>query len=142
MRKKMTAFLLVICILVTTSPLAGARASDYLERYAIQLRAGGSGSMTINMSVDGTGPMSRVGVQKVVIDEKNSSTGTWHTYETWAGADDPDLYYATDAWFYMHTHYFDGTPGKYYRVTITAHAVLNGSGSDTGTVTSTTVLCT
>lgn len=141
MRKRITALLLAICMMFSLVTIAEARASEYLEAYSILLIAKGGGRMAVDMTAVGTKSMSRIGVMEVKIEEKTTSTGTWRTFDTMYGVDDPATFYKNNSWDYLGTIYFNGTANRYYRVTITVHAVLNGVGSDTGTVTSTTILC-
>ncbi|MCI8526489.1 MAG: hypothetical protein HFF17_11380 [Oscillospiraceae bacterium] len=143
MRKRAASLLIVIAVLLSLAGAAEAaaeRASAYLERYTISLRAKGSGRMAIVMTVDGVDEMREIGVDEVFIEEKNSSTASWHEFDTYYGMDDPETYYDYNSYDYLRTVYFDGTPGRYYRVTIVAFAA-DKTGSDTGWVTSSTVLC-
>lgn len=145
MLKKFVSIVMVLCICCTMILGVGAKevtpyASKYLEEYSVSLIAVGDGEMAIDMIVDGVTKMTRIGVMEVYIEEKNTSTGSWHEYDTLYGMDDPDTFYDYNSFDYMRTIYFDGVVGRYYRVTITAHAV-NSSGSDHGDVTSYTVRC-
>ena len=145
MRRRAVTLLLVVCIVMSVANAVFARevvpyASSYLDRYGVSLIAAGDGQMAIDMSVDGVSKMSKIGVLEVYIEEKNTSTSSWHEYDTLYGMDDPDTFYDYNSYDYLRTNYFDGVVGRYYRVTITAHAV-NSSGSDHGDVTSYTVRC-
>lgn len=145
MKKRILPLLFVVCVLVSMISTVGARtvvpyASKYLDQYGVSLVAEGNGRMAIDMTVDGVSKMTRIGVREVYIEEKNTSTGSWHEYDVLYGMDDPDTFYDYNSYDYLRTIYFDGVVGRYYRVTITAHAV-NSSGSDTGDVTSYTVRC-
>ena len=55
------------------------------------------------------------------------------------GAEHPE-FYDYNTWDYVGTTYFQGTPGVSYRVTLTVYA-RNSKGSDTGYITSYTVVC-
>lgn len=142
MKKRLISLTLVVCILFSLAGLAnaGILASSQLERYGIALTAKGNSDMAISIFVDGVTEMEKIGVNEVFIEERNTATSGWHEFDTYYGMDDKDLYYDFDSYDYIRTLHFDGTPGKYYRVTIIAFGK-NSAGMDTGTVTSSTVLC-
>lgn len=145
MKKRILPLLFVICVLVSIISTAGAReiipyASKYLDQYGVTLIATGDGEMAIDMFVDGVSKMSKIGVMEVYIEEKNTSTGSWHEYDTLYGMDDPSTFYDYNSYDYLRTIYFDGVVGRYYRVSLIVYAG-NSSGSDTGEITSYTVRC-
>ena len=145
MRRRAVTLLLVVCIVMSVANAVFARevvpyASSYLDRYGVSLIAAGDGQMAIDMSVDGVSKMSKIGVMEVYIEEKNTSTGSWHEYDTLYGMDDPDTFYDYNSYDYLRTIYFDGVVGRYYRVSLIVFAS-NSSGSDTGEITSYTVRC-
>ena len=140
MKKKIICILVIIGILLSMSIPASARASDYLDQYTVGLSAEGNGKMAICVTVDGVTKMDKIGLLEVAIDEKYTSTGSWHEYEVYYGMDDPDKYYDYDSYDYFHTLYFDGVPGRYYRVTLTVYAG-DSTGHDTGWITSPTTRC-
>ena len=140
MRKRFVHILLVVCLIFALSSSAGARASEYLNDYIVSIDAIGNGKIELVMVVDGVSKMDEIGVMEISIDEKNSSTASWHSYDVVFGMDDPDTFFAYDSYDYYGGYTFDGTPGHYYRVTLLVYA-RNGSGSDTGWITSGTVKC-
>lgn len=112
-------------------------ASAYLDAYGVSLGAKGNGKMGVGMTVDGVGIQDRIGVLEIDIDEKIN--GVWHDYDEQYSAENPD-FMESNSREYVGSYYFYGTPGRQYRVTITAYARKDG-GSDTGTVTSPVVTC-
>ena len=143
MKKRMVSALLILGLLfsMTTAVYGAVNASDYLEQYSVGLVAKGNGRMAYPVTVDGVTKMDKIGLMTVIIDEKNTSNGTWHEYEVYYGMDDPDTYYDYDSYDYFHTLYFNGVPGRYYRVTLLVYAG-DSTGCDTGWITSATVRCT
>lgn len=145
MQKRIISFALVICVLfsLASSIQAASRtieASSQLEQYTVLLKANGNGDMSITMTVDGVTEMKKIGVDEVFIEEKNTSTSGWHEFTTLYGMDDKETFYDYDSYDYIRTIHFDGTPGKYYRVTLTVYGE-NTKGVDTGWVLSSTVRC-
>lgn len=113
------------------------RASYYLDGYSVGLGAKGSGLMAVAMTVDGVGVMDKIGVREIYIEQKID--GVWKFYDSLDGAEHPE-FYDYNSRDYIGTTYFTGTPGVTYRVTLTAYAK-KGTGSDTGYITSPTVVC-
>lgn len=145
MKKRLISIALVILTLslcassafAKTDSVTPMRFSWYLDQYSVGLGARANHQMSITMSVDGTGMMTKIGVSTVYIEHKIN--GTWCEFDTLFASDHPAFYqYNTDN--YLDTVYFTGTQGVQYRVTITAYA-RNSSGSDTGKVTSYIVTC-
>jgi len=112
-------------------------ASKYLNSYTVVLAAKGSGKMVVSMSVDGTGIMDKIGVMEVEIDYLKN--GTWYYWDSLDSVEHPE-FYAYNSRDYVGDAYFTGTPGVTYYVTLTVYAK-KGSGSDTGYVTSSAVVC-
>lgn len=70
---------------------------------------------------------------------KKNSNGVWRYYDSLFAAEHPEFYEYNSRDF-VGTTYFQGTPGVSYRVTLTVYA-RNSKGSDTGYITSYTVIC-
>lgn len=142
MRKRALSFCLAAMMLLGTVGTAFAvepRASYTLDSYYVGLSAEGEGKMLISPVVNGVGQQDKIGVQQVDIEYKTSANGTWEYYDSMYAAEYPEFYTYKD-WSYLGDIYFDGVPGHYYRVTITAYAK-KGTLSDTGYVTSPGVRC-
>lgn len=145
--KKRTISLLTVVVLLfslTTTALAAetqamvdARSSIVLDGYSVGIEARGNGQIAVAMTVDGKGMMDKIGVTEVYIEKKVN--GVWKEHETQYAADHPE-FYMYDSWDYLGNTYFYGTPGVSYRVTLTVYA-RNSKGSDTGYITSYTVVC-
>ena len=95
--------------------------------------------MSVTAVVNGVSEQDEIGVQQIDIEYKTSANGTWKYYDSLYASNYPELYTYND-WTFMGGVNFNGTPGHYYRVTITAYAK-KGTLSDTGYVTSTSVQC-
>lgn len=113
------------------------KSSSYLSTYRVSLVADSNQRMAINISVNGTSTMDKIGVSAIRIDQKVN--GTWSTYDTLYAIDNPNFYQYNTA-NYVDTVSFYGTQGTEYRVTITAYAGKSGR-YDSGTVTSYTAIC-
>lgn len=116
---------------------AVARASQYLNGYSVGIEARGSGKIAVAMTVDGTGVMDKIGVIEVEIEQKVN--GAWRYYDSLFASEYPEFFEYNSRDF-VGTTYFQGTPGVSYRVTLTVYA-RNSKGSDTGYITSHTVVC-
>ena len=113
------------------------RASQYLDGYSVGIEARGNGKIAVAMTVDGTGIMEKIGVAEVEIEYKTN--GVWRYYDSLFAAEHPEFYEYNSRDF-VGTTYFQGTPGVSYRVTLTVYA-RNSKGSDTGYITSYTIVC-
>lgn len=121
----------------TATIFAVARASQYLDGYSVGIEARGNGTIAVAMNVDGVGVMEKIGVREVEIDHKVN--GVWRYYDSLYASEHPE-FYNYNSRDYVGTTYFQGTPGVSYRVTLTVYA-RNSNGSDTGYITSYTVVC-
>lgn len=142
MRKRALSFCLAAMMLLGTAGTAFAvepRASYTLDDYYVGLTAEGEGVMTISVVVNGVGQQDKIGVRQIDIEYKTSANGTWEYYDSLYGAEYPEFYTYNER-SYLNDIPFDGVPGHYYRVTITAYAK-KGTLSDTGYVTSPGVRC-
>lgn len=152
MKRKFASFFLMIAMLFSMSATAVAaeysndveklmtyssRASAYLDGYSVGIEARGNGTIAVAMTVEARGEMEKIGVHEVEIEQKIN--GKWTYYDSQYGAEHPD-FYDYNTWDYVGTTYFQGTPGVSYRVTLTVFA-RNSQGSDTGYITSYTVVC-
>lgn len=146
MKKRTLSLLTVIGLLfslMSTALAADAmtrsltRASDYLDGYSVGIEARGGGKIAVAMTVDGTGTMEKIGVSEVYIEKKVN--GVWKEHETQDAVDHPE-FYDYNSQDYIGNAYFYGDPGVSYRVTLTVYA-RNSKGSDTGYITSYTVVC-
>lgn len=149
MKKQFLAFALSMAILLGGAIPAYAldnnmvgtytitRASQYLDGYSVGIEARGNGKIAVAMTVDGTGIMEKIGVAEVEIEHKTN--GGWRYYDSLFAAEHPEFYEYNSRDF-VGTTYFQGTPGVSYRVTLTVYA-RNSKGSDTGYITSYTVVC-
>ncbi|MBQ8143778.1 MAG: hypothetical protein IJ042_03155 [Butyricicoccus sp.] len=142
MKKRVSALVLALIIAVTAVGAVNIEeimpyASAYLDAYSVSLGAKGNGKMSVGMTVDGITTMDRIGVSCVDIDEKIN--GTWYDFDEQYSSDNTD-FMTTDSRDYLGSYTFYGTPGRQYRVTITAYARKDG-GYDTGEVTSPVVTC-
>ena len=147
MKKRIVSILLVAVMLFGITPAYGAyiptpeinpQASLYLAAYSITLEPLGDGDMYIDMLVEGTDIMTKIGVVEMFIEER-TPTGTWHEFDTLYGLDNPDFYqYNTP--FYLGEYEFEGTVGNEYRVTLLVFAQ-NANGYDSGEITSVIAPC-
>jgi hypothetical protein len=115
----------------------GTRSSAYLDGYSVGIEARGNGKIAVAMTVEARSKMEKLGVHEVEIEQKIN--GKWTYYDSQYGAEHPE-FYDYNTWDYVGTTYFQGTPGVSYRVTLTVYA-RNSKGSDTGYITSYTVVC-
>ena len=113
------------------------RASKYLDGYSVGIEARGNGKIAVAMSVDGVGVMDKIGVREIEIQKQVN--GSWSYYDSMYASEHPE-FYDYNSRDYVGTAYFQGTPGVTYRVILTVYAK-NSKGSDTGYITSYSVLC-
>ena len=144
MKKRIFSFVLAflmlgcsICVVAAESNGPEARASLYLDGYAIGITAKGNAKMSISFVVYGTKTMDCSGAQKIVVEEWDGED--WVNPVTYTAEKNPNFLYE-NASEYTSSVTFYGLPGVPYRATLTAYAERNG-GSDTGTVTSNPTTC-
>lgn len=112
--------------------------SLYLDGCGASLRAKGNGEMAVDVVVDSVGKADKVGIREIYVEELKD--GKWYFYESLDSVDHPE-FYEYNTYCYVDTIKFDGVPGRYYRVTITAY-VKKGNGSDTLDHMTDKTLCT
>lgn len=146
MKKKTLSLLSTILLLFSLTTTAFAidgqtfsvtRASQYLDGYSVGIEARGNGKIAVAMTVDGVGVMEKIGVTEVYIEKKVN--GVWVEHETQYAVEHPE-FYNYNSRDYIGNAYFYGEAGVRYRVTLMVYA-RNSKGSDTGYITSYTVVC-
>ena len=134
MKKRMVSGLFAILLVLNCSTFAHAieaRASLYLDGYAVGVIPQGNCKMAVSYIVYGTDTMDTLGAQKIEVEEWDGEN--WQPMTTFSVSKNSD-FYAYNVSEHAGVVYFTGLPGVKYRATLTAYAKL-GSGSDTGTVT-------
>lgn len=134
------ALLLIFCCVtpaIATNAKASVLASWYLDQYGVGVSTASNHRIAVTVNVDGTGVMTRIGVQQLYIEQKVN--GVWKEFDTLYGAEHPE-FYEYNSIDYFDVIYFTGTPGVQYRVTVTAFA-MNSTGFDTGKVVSSVITC-
>ena len=121
------ALVFTLCQL-TTLAFALQNESKYLSSYRTDAIARSDGKIAFEASVHGTRIMSRIGILKIDIYEREG--GHWISAGGFSDSDDGMI--ATDAIRYGNTIYFDATPGVYYQIFITIFAE-DANGSDSRT---------
>ena len=120
---------LAIAVLCTATVSASAsRASRYIDWYSMDVLRAGSGKLGIEFSIEGTGKMTAIGAESIVVYRQSGST--------WVYDGEYDRYDAgmTDSNTAKHgnTIYYQGVSGVKYKVTVTVFAE-NSTGSDSRT---------
>lgn len=129
MKKRLVVLLVTILIFSTIAAgVASARTSLYLRHYDISLSAEDNCKIRVSYKVDGTGEMTKIGAQTIVVEKRNGTA--WEHYQTYRGDSRDDFYsYNTD--IHKSSFTFTGVPGNQYRATLVSYAG-NNSGSDVG----------
>ena len=137
MKKRIVSFVLVVLMMTCTAVPALARASHYLDDYYVDLHAAGNGDMIVAVVVNGVGEQDKIGVTRIDIEKKVN--GNW-IYDRSLDAVDHPEFYAYNARAFLADIPFEGDIGTTYRVTVMVYA-RQGSGSDTGYVSSVPEVC-
>lgn len=144
MKRTLLSVFLVFTLIFVIGPVTWADdigiepyASDYLDYYSITLKSNKVGSMQVSVLIDATDVADIVGIQSAYIEYQQN--GRWKFYDSLDQSDYPE-FFQYDTGTFLHTFTFDGVSGDTYRVTITPYAKI-GSGSDTKSLTSTSVRC-
>lgn len=142
MKKRFFASFLVVIMLIgcASASYIEPRASYYLDSYMVLLTPNDDHTMTVDFGVYGTGKMTKIGVDSIVIEEQIPD-GRWFETMTYYPDDDyDDVYYSYDAYFHSGHITFIGQPGVIYRATINVYAG-NSTGGDTRSLTSNGKAC-
>ena len=154
MKYRLCSFITIICVIISSIIPIGAietnhsadlvknfyvvpYASAYLSDYSISIGTRDNCRIVITMDVNGVRTMDRIGCMMLIIEHKVD--GTWYEYDTLVSAEHPDFYMYNTA-SYLGSYSFYGEEGVQYRATMTAYA-REGSGYDTGEITSHVVTC-
>ncbi|MCM1566260.1 MAG: hypothetical protein NC238_09990 [Dehalobacter sp.] len=142
MKKRLLSILLIMVMSLSIGggslqAWIGVQASPQLKSYRISLNADGNNKMTVSFSISGTGLMTKIGAQKILIEKQSGSS--WVAVTTYHGSTNP-AFYRSNAYSHAYEFSFTGSPGTTYRATLTAYAE-NSSGSDTQTGVSNTSQC-
>lgn len=105
---------------------AGAKASDYLERYSAAINAMGDGNLEIWFEVYGTGIMDEIGVTAIALQESTNGTN-WSTVKVFKHSKYSQMLASNKT---IHKSYVEyaGETDYYYRAVVTAWASKNGNG--------------
>lgn len=101
------------------------RASEYISQSYIQVSREGNGEFAISFSIRGTGKMTRIGAESIVISEKVGSR--WNEVVSYDQYDSGMS--RTNAVSFANTIYFEGDIGTEYRFEVAVFAQ-DASGSD------------
>lgn len=115
---------------VNIKDVISARSSDFLTYYAAYALTASDGEVIIEFEVQGTGRMDLVGASYIVIQEK--SGGTWKGISTYFGSVSNGML-GDNAYLYVGSISYKGTPGKEYRALATVYAE-NSTGDDSRTI--------
>lgn len=141
MKKKMTALLLAMLLVVSVMPIATAddslistHASDYLDGCAITTVPEGNRKIVVDYTVYGTDDMTELGATKVEIQYYDDYEEDWVFYKNLAGSSTKnDVSHSATVSFY-------GSVGTEYRAVIHAYAK-NKKGSDSRAYDGSGVYC-
>lgn len=117
--------LALVCMLSVTAVAADMRASDYIDKYDIDAVATGGGDIAIKISVDGTGKMTSLGAEEIVVYEKIS--GRWMVAGYYDKSDSGMVGTNTSA--FSNTIYFSGYTDTEYKIEVTIFSE-DATGSD------------
>lgn len=135
--KKLASFfstIVVLCAILTVC--ASARASDQIDGGWAAAQAASKGQVAVEFQVNGTGKMSKIGANLIILYEK--STSGWIPVERITSSDVSSLF-TTSAYSYCNTQYFNGTLGKQYYAKVTVFAT-DSTGTDYKTYTTNTIV--
>lgn len=135
MKKRLIAFLMATLMLGSTLSASAAvtRASDWIDSVYFNLNPTGNGNITITYGVFGTDTMTKIGVNKIWVEEE-VGPNDWMEIATY-GAN-----YSYNTMDHLASFKFGGDPGGVYHVVMEAYAK-DSRGSFTKTYTSTVVTC-
>lgn len=114
MKKKLivlpVAFLIFYTMIIVFAQ-AATYASDQIDSGWVDTQAFSSGQIAVEFYVSGTGKMSKIGADCIILYEKNANN--WRVAETRAASQHPSLY-TTQAYSHCNTEYFSAVPGRQY----------------------------
>ncbi len=123
---RICALLVALSIVLSVPALANTyRASDQIDAYSVEAVATGGGAFETYFTVYGTGKMTSLGAESIVIREKSGNI--WRIVKTY-DRDDSGMT-ASNAYVHSATVYHNGTSGTEYMIEVTLFAE-NASGYD------------
>ena len=123
---RICALLVALSIVLSVPALANTyRASDQISSHNVEAVATGGGAFEVYFNVYGTGKMTCLGAESIVIREKSGSV--WRVVETY-DRDDSGMT-SSNAFVHAATLYHNGTSGTEYMIEVTLFAE-NASGYD------------
>ena len=115
--------LAVVLFLSLFSPIAQARASDYIFSYAASMNPDGNGKVSVWFDITGTGMMEEIGSTTITIYEDNSLVKTYNFSTT------PSMMAYNKGIHGSSVSYY-GVPGKSYYANVTFWAAKQGGGDN------------
>ena len=123
---RICALLVVLSIFLSVPAFATTyRASDQISSHSAEAIATGGGSFEVYFNIYGTGRMTCLGAESIVVREKVGSV--WKIVATF-DRDDTDMV-SNNAFVHSATLYYPGTSGTEYMIEVTLFAE-NASGYD------------
>lgn len=123
---RICALLVALSIMLSVTALANTyRASDQIDSHSVEAVATGGGAFETYFSIHGTGKMTCLGAESIIVREKSGSV--WRIVKTY-DRDDSGM---TSSNAYMHNGvlYHNGTSGTQYMIEVTLFAE-DSSGYD------------
>lgn len=123
---RICALLVALSIALSVPALANTyRASDQIDSHGVDAVAIGGGEIAVDFTITGTGKMSCIGAESLIVREKVGNV--WRIVLTY----DRDDAHMTSSNAYMHnaTLYYPGTSGTQYMIEVTLFAE-DSSGYD------------
>ncbi len=124
--KNILFILLVTLLFVSTTSIAMARASKYIDAYDAGIKTYSNGDLKIHFSITSEGTVDKLGAKTIILQEWNSATQKWASIKTYSYNDYPDMIRNNAQSNNFDVIYSDSVSGHLYRAKIYFYAEKGG----------------
>lgn len=124
--KKLLLILLVTFLFVSTTSVAMARASKYIDAYRGGIYTYSNGDLEIYFNITSEGTVDKLGAKTIILQEWNSATQKWVSIKTYSYNDYPDMIRNNAQSNNFDVIYSDSVSGHLYRAKIFFYAEKGG----------------
>ena len=124
--KNLLLILLVTLLFVSTTSVAMARASKYIDAYDAGIKTYSNGDLKIHFSITSEGTVNKLGAKTMILQEWNSNTQKWVSIKTYSYNDYPSMIRNNTQSNNFDVIYSDSVSGYLYRAKIYFYAEKGG----------------
>lgn len=124
--KNLLLILLVTLLFVSTTSVAMARASKYIDAYSGGIKTYSNGDLKIYFTITSEGTVNELGAKTIILQEWDSSVRKWVEIKTYSYVDYPSMLRSNAQNNVFDVIYSDSVSGHLYRAKIYFYAEKGG----------------